>query len=90
MKMIEAAFYQDWDNEIYKTKLFKKLIENVDGVEDTLKNVRMLLIGGSANPTNPKGEYHWDDFAGIAMLQFCPPDTYNLELSDVDIYLRNK
>ena len=83
MKMIEAAFYQDWDNKIFKNKLIKDAIESAD-FNESLKMVRMMLIMGSTNPTKRKGKYHWDDFAGIGMLQFCPPDQYNLELTDVD------
>ena len=79
MKMIEASFYQDWDNKIFKNKTVKKA-----GIIEDLKMVRMMLVMGSTNPTKRKGKYHWDDFARMGMLQFCPPDQYDLELTDVD------
>ena len=83
MKMIEASFYQDWDNKIFKNKTVKKAMESSGSLEN-LKMVRMMLVMGSTNPTKRKGKYHWDDFAGMGMLQFCPPDQYDLELTDVD------
>ena len=85
MKMIEASFYQDWDNKIFKNKTVKKAIEST-GIKEDLKMVRMMLVMGSTNPTKRKGKYHWDDFAGMGMLQFCPPDQYDLELTDVDFW----
>ena len=85
MKMIEASFYQDWDNKIFKNKTLKKAIEST-GIKEDLKMVRMMLVMGSTNPTKRKGKYHWDDFAGMGMLQFCPPDQYDLELTDVDFW----
>ena len=82
MKMIEAAFYQDWDNKIFKNKFIKGAIETT-GFKEYLPKVRMILIMGATNPTKRKGKYHWDDFKGMGMLQFCPPKKYGLEFTDV-------
>jgi len=83
MKMIEASFYQDWDNKIFKNKIIKKGFAE-PGFEEYLKGVRMMLVMGSTNPTKRKGKYHFDDFAGMGMLLLCPPDSFNLELTDIN------
>ena len=84
MKMIEASFYQDWDNKIFKNKIIKKGLEAEPEFKENLKGVRMMLVMGSTNPKKRKGVYHWDDFAGMGMLLLCPPDRFNLELTDIN------
>ena len=79
MKIIEAAFYQDWDN-----KIFKKLKgSEFSNYREDLRGVRMTLIMGATNPTKRKGKYHFDDFAGTGMLLFCNIDKFGLTLADV-------
>ena len=80
MEIIEAAFYQDWDN-----KIFKKLNgTEFSNYREELRSVRMASIMGATNPTKRNGKYHFDDFSGTAMLLFCNPDKYDLTLADVD------
>ena len=84
MKLIEASFNKDWDNKIFKNKKFKKLIDEDPAFKENLKQVRSMLIMGATNPKKRKGKYHWDDFAGMGMLIYCPPDQFNLELKDTN------
>ena len=84
MKLIELAFNQDWDNKIFKNKVMIDFLKESPDFKEGLKMVRPILILGSLNPIQRNGKYHWDDYAGAGMLQFCPPDRYNLELTDVD------
>ena len=84
MKLIEASFNKDWDNKIFKNKNIKKLIDEDPAMKEMLKQVRLNLIMGATKPKKRKGKYHWDDFAGMGMLFYCPPDQFNLELKDIN------